>query len=180
MCTVSQDHEQVLRYPPVRGMMHNTFFWDQNHPEGGNDDSKSKVNSPEAGMAARLALYMVQQGYAAGEVTILTPYVGQLRLIIRELSKLIDVVVGDSDADQLAVLVSLSWLRVFACECDTIARREVRPRCNLCVPDWRHCTYTCNMWCMHICGAVHLSKAATLSVCMLHYHSRLIAHPHET
>ena len=104
---LAQDHEHVLRYPPVKGMAHNIFFWDHRHPEGGNDDSKSKVNLAEAQMAARLALYMVQQGYAAGEVTILTAYVGQLRLIIRELSKLMDVVVGDSDAEQLADLVSL-------------------------------------------------------------------------
>ena len=103
----TQDHDRVLRYPPVRGMAHEVFFWDHDHPEGGNDDSKSKVNPPEAQKAARLALYMVQQGYAAGEVTILTPYVGQLRLIIRELSKLMDVVVGDLDAEQLADLVSL-------------------------------------------------------------------------
>ena len=96
----------MLRYPPVRGMAHNIFFWDHEHPEGGNDDSMSKINLVEAQMAARLALYMVQQGYAAGEVTILTPYVGQLRVIIRELGKLTDVVVGDKDAEQLAHLVS--------------------------------------------------------------------------
>ena len=116
----------MLKYPPVRGMAHNTFFWDHNHPEGGNDDSKSKVNSPEAGMAARSALYIVQQGYAAGEVTILTPYVGQLRLIIRELSKLIDVVVGDSDADQLAHLVGLSWLTMFEFKCLNLNVTQLR------------------------------------------------------
>lgn len=101
-----QNHEQVLQYPDVRGMAHNVFFWDHEHPEGGNDESKSKVNLVEAQMAASLAKYLVQQGYPSGEVTILTPYVGQLRLIVRELSKLMDVVVGDSDAEQLADLVS--------------------------------------------------------------------------
>ena len=90
-------------------MAHNIFFWDHEHREGGNDDSKSKVNLVEAQMAARLALYMVQQGYAAGEVTILTPYVGQLRVIAHELGKLMDVVVGDIDAEQLASLVSLPF-----------------------------------------------------------------------
>lgn len=102
-----QDHDKVQAYPNVRGMAHNVFFWNHHNLEGGDDDRKSKVNPVEAQMAARLALYMVQQGYAAGEVTILTAYVGQLRLIIRELSKLMDAIVGDSDAEQLADLVSL-------------------------------------------------------------------------
>lgn len=107
-----QDHPQVLSYRAVRGMAHNIFFWDHEHPEGGNDDSMSKINLVEAQMAARLAMYMVQQGYAAGEVTILTPYVGQLRVIARELGKLMDVVVGDTDAEQLARMGKLERLEM--------------------------------------------------------------------
>lgn len=98
-------------------MAHNIFFWDHEHPEGGSDDSKSKVNLVEAQMAARLALYMVQQGYAAGEVSILTPYVGQLRVIARELGKLMDVVVSDTDAEQLASLVSLPFQPILHTAC---------------------------------------------------------------
>lgn len=81
------------------------YFWDHDHPEGGNDDSKSKVNPTEAEMAARLALYMVQQGYPAGEVTILTPYVGQLCLIRQAVGRRMGVIVGDADAEQLVKIV---------------------------------------------------------------------------
>ena len=102
-----QDHEKVLDYPPVRGMVHDVLFWDHDSPEGGNEDSKSKVNPDEAARAACLALYLVRQGYPAGEVTLLTPYVGQLHLIVQELSKQMNVMVGDQDAEQLAVLVSI-------------------------------------------------------------------------
>ena len=100
-----QDHEQVLRYPPVQGMAKNVFFWDHNHPEGGNDDTKSKVNPGEANLAARLAFYLKQQGYKEGEITILTPYVGQLRLISQAVAKYVDILIGDSDNEQLALLV---------------------------------------------------------------------------
>jgi len=100
-----QDHEQVLQYPPVQGMAKNVFFWDHNHPEGGNDDTKSKVNAEEANLAARLAFYLKQQGYKEGEITILTPYVGQLRLISQAVAKYMDVLIGDSDNEQLALLV---------------------------------------------------------------------------
>lgn len=66
----------MAEYPNVRGMMHNVFFWDHNHPEGGKDENSSKQNLVEAARAARLALYLTQQGYKAGDITILTPYVG--------------------------------------------------------------------------------------------------------
>ncbi|KAK9808579.1 hypothetical protein WJX72_000022 [[Myrmecia] bisecta] len=77
-----QDHPQVASHPAVRGMLHNVFFWHHDHPEGGQgDESRSKFNTTEAAMAARLAKYLLQQGYGAGQVTIVTPYVGQLMLI---------------------------------------------------------------------------------------------------
>ena len=105
----------------MRGMVHDVFFWDHNNPEGGNDDTKSKVNPKEAEKAAHLALYLVRQGYPAGQVTLLTPYVGQLRLIIRELSKLMDVVVGDQDAEQLAALVSIRSKSTVECKLGQMA-----------------------------------------------------------
>lgn len=71
-----QDHSSVTEYPDVRGMMHNVYFWDHNHAEGGKDENSSKQNSVEAARAARLALYLTQQGYKADDITILTPYVG--------------------------------------------------------------------------------------------------------
>ena len=67
-----QDHVSV-RDPRVKGMVHNVFFWDHNHPDGGRDENASKQNSTEAAMAACLALYLTQQGYKAGDITILTP-----------------------------------------------------------------------------------------------------------
>lgn len=97
-----QDHASVRDYPKVKGMVHNVFFWDHNHPEGGRDENASKQNSTEAAMAARLALYLTQQGYKAGDITILTPYVGQLLLLRAEVRKYMRFVVSDRDAEELA------------------------------------------------------------------------------
>ncbi len=97
-----QDHASVRNYPRVKGMVHNVFFWDHNHPEGGRDENASKQNSTEAAMAARLALYLTQQGYKAGDITILTPYVGQLLLLRAEVRKYMRFVVSDRDAEELA------------------------------------------------------------------------------
>ena len=94
----------MVNYPPVEGMVKNVFFWDHDHPEGGKDENSSKQNSTEAAMAARLAFYLTQQGYKAGDVTILTPYVGQLLLLRAEVRKYMRFVVSDKDAEQLATL----------------------------------------------------------------------------
>ena len=85
-------------------MVKNVFFWDHSHLEGGKDENSSKQNSTEAAMAARLALYLTQQGYKAGDVTILTPYVGQLMLLRAEVRKYMRFVVSDKDAEQLDML----------------------------------------------------------------------------
>lgn len=55
-------------------------------------------------MAARLAFYLTQQGYKAGDVTILTPYVGQLMLLRQEVRKYMSFVVSEKDEEQLATL----------------------------------------------------------------------------
>ena len=99
-----QDHASVKSYPPVKGMVHNIFFWDHNNPEGGRDEISSKQNSTEAGMAARLAYYLTQQGYTSGDITILTPYVGQLLLLRAEVRKYMRFVVSEKDAEQLDAL----------------------------------------------------------------------------
>ncbi len=94
----------MTHYPHVRGMVHDVYFWNHNHPEGGKDENASKQNSTEAAMAARLAFYLVQQGYSAGDVTILTPYVGQLLLLRTEIRRYMRFVVSEKDAEQLAAL----------------------------------------------------------------------------
>lgn len=75
-----KDHPQVTKYPPVRGMARPLFFFDHDHPEDGADDdeSKSKSNAYEVAMVVGFASYMLRQGYAPGQITIITPYVGQL------------------------------------------------------------------------------------------------------
>ncbi|CAI5945837.1 unnamed protein product [Closterium sp. NIES-65] len=97
-----QDHPFVQGYPDVRGMAANLHFWDHNFPETGGDDlreGKSKSNAGEAAMVVALATYLLQQGYTGGEVTILTPYVGQLLKLRQALSQVVNVRLGEGDAE---------------------------------------------------------------------------------
>ncbi|CAI5945859.1 unnamed protein product [Closterium sp. NIES-65] len=96
------DHPSVQSYPEVRGMATNLHFWDHDSPEKGGDylnESKSKTNEGEMDLVVGLATYLLQQGYAGGEITILTPYVGQLLKLRQALSRVVNVKLGESDAE---------------------------------------------------------------------------------
>ena len=97
-----QNHPSVTEYPKVRGMVHDVFFWNHNHPEGGKDETASKQKRVEAAMAARLAFDVTQQGYK--DIALITPYVGQLSLIRAEVGKYMQFVVSDRDSEELAGL----------------------------------------------------------------------------
>ncbi|XP_072949114.1 uncharacterized protein [Epargyreus clarus] len=72
------NHESVERFPNVRGMCNNLFFFTHNYQEEQVDDNTSKANHKEADMVLRLANYLMQQGYDPSEVTILAAYSGQM------------------------------------------------------------------------------------------------------
>lgn len=79
------DHPDVLTYPPIRGMDQSLFFLAHNEDETNMSESASKVNEHEAKMAAKLAVYLILQGYQPEEITIITMYSGQKTMIKRAL-----------------------------------------------------------------------------------------------
>ncbi|KAI8979973.1 RNA helicase [Pilobolus umbonatus] len=81
-----QDHPDVSLYPPVRGMDQSLYFLSHNEPENHLPDSASKYNEHEAKMAAKLAIYLLKQGYKTSDITIITMYSGQKTMIKRALS----------------------------------------------------------------------------------------------
>ena len=50
-------------------------------------ESASKINVPEAEMVVASLRYMLQQGYSAADCVLLTPYLGQLRVLRRLLQE---------------------------------------------------------------------------------------------
>jgi hypothetical protein len=62
-----QDHPRTLEYPDVLGMAGNLLLLDHDHPEGGQEEGRSRYNRWEASMALGLAKYLMQQGYGPGE-----------------------------------------------------------------------------------------------------------------
>ena len=82
------DHPSVELRADIPGMgVLNSCFLHHKFPES-NDDALSKQNDREAEFIVFFYLYLVQNGMAPGEITVLTFYNGQRKLILRLLSKL--------------------------------------------------------------------------------------------
>lgn len=104
------DAPSTKNRPALRGFQNNLIFVDHRQTE---DDIKevanwrnmtslsSKQNGFEAKMVLRCVKYLLQQGYDRKNLVILTPYLGQLRLLQDELSKDNDLVLNDLDSMDL-------------------------------------------------------------------------------
>lgn len=77
-----EDAAVVQRWPAARGIRHNLFFLDHNLCEDrGDGPADSHRNTKECELAVKLVLYLQQQGYEERQITLLTPYLGQLGLL---------------------------------------------------------------------------------------------------
>ena len=94
--------------PPIRGLQNTVIFIDHKHPE--DDDSNhsdpkhlgtttSKRNKFEVEMIVKIVKYLKQQGYGSDEITVLTPYLGQLVLLREALETTNKVMFGERDTE---------------------------------------------------------------------------------
>ncbi|XP_064640121.1 NFX1-type zinc finger-containing protein 1-like [Lineus longissimus] len=73
-----RDHQNVLKYEDIKGVSTNMFFINHHMKEKEDLDSRSHSNKHEAEYIARLCKHLLLQGYAPSQITVLTPYTGQL------------------------------------------------------------------------------------------------------
>ncbi|KAL9958948.1 hypothetical protein ACROYT_G036026 [Oculina patagonica] len=78
-----ENHESVEKYEDIKGIKKNMFFISHTHLEKSCEDSHSHVNEHEAKFLVALCRYLLQQGYAANQISLLTTYTGQM-FAIRE------------------------------------------------------------------------------------------------
>ncbi len=93
-----EDSETVQSYEDVSGMLHNMYFVDHHQYESRDEDNTSPFNTHEAAFVVYLTRYLIQNGNKPEEITIITPYLGQLREIKQQSNKL-DVEVNVSTVD---------------------------------------------------------------------------------
>lgn len=104
------DAPKTQNRPDVRGLQTNLVFIAHDHLE---DDAKetanwkdmssisSKQNRFEVDMVLKIIRYLAQQGYGTEKIVVLTPYLGQLRLLQTVLSKDNDPILNDLDSFDL-------------------------------------------------------------------------------
>ena len=73
-----KDHPSTLEYKDIEGVRHNMYFIDHTELETYSSEMKSPANNHEAVFLSRLCLYLCQQGYKPEEITVITPYTGQM------------------------------------------------------------------------------------------------------
>ena len=99
------DSAAVSNYPEVSGLKHRLFWLDHEtlENEGSDGQSTSRTNDYECDMVAALVSHLVKQGvYAAEDIAVITPYLGQLRKIRNKLSSSFEILLNDRDLDDLA------------------------------------------------------------------------------
>jgi len=105
-----EDAEKTQGRPALRGFQSNVIFVSHSHPElnavqladrrdGG--AKSSKENLYEAEMVLSCVRYLAQQGYGTDDIVVLTPYLGQLYLLLNTLSKENDPILNDLDSHEL-------------------------------------------------------------------------------
>lgn len=75
------DAENVKEYDNVGGIASNVFFLSHGFKEEYKEEGRSYENYFEAEFTARLCRYLIRQGYIPSQITVLTPYSGQLRCL---------------------------------------------------------------------------------------------------
>ena len=105
-----QDDAKTLDRPHLRGFQSDVVFFNHNHPEvpasnlADRRDEGSKVsrqNAFEAEMVLKTVRYLAQQGYGTDKQVVLTPYLGQLGLLLKHLKADLDPVLNDMDSFDL-------------------------------------------------------------------------------
>ncbi|CAK4032056.1 Hypothetical predicted protein [Lecanosticta acicola] len=101
-----EDDASVHKHPEVVGMRQRCFWWNHENKEDRTFDevhTTSRTNESEVEMVAALVLHLVRQGvYTAGDIAVLTPYLGQLRKLKLKLDSLSTIVLSNLDEDELA------------------------------------------------------------------------------
>ncbi|KAJ3237919.1 hypothetical protein HDU81_008671 [Chytriomyces hyalinus] len=99
-----KDAEHVQTYPDVAGIRQNVYFVDHKVPQDQVDASArahSHSNKFESEYCISLLKYLIRQGYAAADIVVLTPYVGQLLQLRDLLSKEMMVLISEKDMTEI-------------------------------------------------------------------------------
>ncbi|KAI1806387.1 hypothetical protein F4811DRAFT_560463 [Daldinia bambusicola] len=106
-----EDDGKVAGYPEIYGMKKRLFWMHHESPEDRevqlDPTTTSHTNTFEVEMTIALVQHLVRQGfYGSDDIAVITPYLGQLSRLRREMSRLFEISVGERDIEELEALDS--------------------------------------------------------------------------
>ncbi|XP_072165890.1 NFX1-type zinc finger-containing protein 1-like [Diadema setosum] len=112
---VLDDNDSVKEFENIRGVTKNLFFIDHAQKQECNEDIQSHSNLHEAKFLVALCYYFIQQGYKTHQITILTPYTGQLphfkQLMVRDKCQGVKVTSIDNYQGEENDIILVSFVR---------------------------------------------------------------------
>ncbi|KAI0881097.1 uncharacterized protein GGS22DRAFT_75682 [Annulohypoxylon maeteangense] len=104
-----EDGGVVAKYPEIYGMKKRLFWLHHESPEDRairlDPTTTSHTNTFEVEMTVALVQHLVRQGsYGADDIAVITPYLGQLHRLRRQMGGLFEISVGERDLDELEAL----------------------------------------------------------------------------
>lgn len=104
-----EDGGLVSGYPAISGIKRRLFWLHHENLEDRatqlDPTTTSHTNSFEADMTVSLVQHLVRQGlYAAEDIAVITPYLGQLFMLRQRMSNLFEISIGDRDEEGLEAL----------------------------------------------------------------------------
>lgn len=105
-----RDGPKTTTRDPIRGLEDRVIFINHDHAEEHDNRlvdrrdqgvKSSKENTHEAGMVLKTVRFLAQQGYRTKDMVVLTPYLGQLRLVRDTLLEEVDPWLSDLDSYEL-------------------------------------------------------------------------------
>jgi len=82
-----RDHPSTLDRPEIMGVEKRVFFFRHTHFEDDEGESHSKSNTFESNYIAALCAHLVKSGYDEEQITVLSPYLGQVRTLKNRLRR---------------------------------------------------------------------------------------------
>ena len=82
-----KDHASVSFYEDIKGIDSNICFIEHSYSEEQSNDSTSYTNRHETRFIAHLCKYLLKQGYRPDQITVLSPYMGQVFQLRKDMPK---------------------------------------------------------------------------------------------
>ena len=97
-----KDASTTSNRPDVKGCYSNVVFVNHDHMEDKDAlDLASKTNSHEVGMILGIIRHLIYQGYKSTNMVVITPYLGQLKLLKSKLASEYQLILNDLDKSDL-------------------------------------------------------------------------------